>query len=85
MKNIFITILLLLTYSLTFADGIIIADNVNYPGRILKNKSTNVEVNIEGLIAKTITIQEFQNEWNQMVDGVYSFPLPLNARVIRLK
>lgn len=84
MKNTYITILLLLICSLTFADGIIIADNENYPGRILKNKSTNVEVNIEGLIAKTITIQEFQNEWNQMIDGVYSFPLPLNARVTRL-
>lgn len=84
MKNIYITILLLLIYSTTFADGIIVADNVIYPGRILKNKSTNVEVNIEGLIAKTITIQEFQNEWNQVIDGVYSFPLPLNARVTRL-
>lgn len=84
MKNIYITILLLLIYSTTFADGIIIADNVNYPGRILKNKSTNVEVNIDGLIAKTVTTQEFQNEWNQIVDGVYSFPLPLNASVTRL-
>lgn len=84
MRNICITILLVLINSLTYADGIIIADNENYPGRILKNKSTNVEVNIEGLIARTITTQEFQNEWNQEINGVYSFPLPLNARATRL-
>ncbi len=84
MKYLFITVIILLTYSISFADGIIIADNENYPGMILKNNSTSIEVNIEGLIVKTITMQEFQNEWNEMVDGVYSFPLPLNARVTRL-
>lgn len=84
MKNIFSTILVLFLCNLIFADGIIIVNNNNYPGTILKNKSTSVEVNIDGLLVKTVSIQEFQNEWDQTIDGVYSFPLPLNARTTRL-
>ena len=54
MKQIIFIILMLFIHNITFADGIILADNENYPGRILRNKSTSVEVNIEGLIVKTI-------------------------------
>ncbi len=42
MKYLFITVIILLTYSISFADGIIIADNENYPGMILKNNSTSI-------------------------------------------
>jgi len=84
MKNIIITSIFILLYISSFADGIIISSDDNYPGTILKNKSTSVEVNIDGLIVKTTSTQEFCNEWNEVTNGVYSFPVPLNARVTRL-
>ena len=81
--------ILFLTCSITFgikvyADGLIVTDNTKYPGFYLKNVSTQVEVIINGLIAETIVTQEFENEWNMTVNGVYSFPLPAGARSTRL-
>lgn len=81
------TIILLLTIINTFAllaDGLIIPEGDTYPGDFLRNKSTSIEVKINGLIAETIVYQEFENESDEAITGVYSFPLPMNARTTRL-
>lgn len=84
MKTYIILIALLILSLNTFADGVMTSKNESYPGLFLKNKSTEITVNINGLIAETIVRQEFENEWNQSVDATYSFPVPLNSRVTRL-
>ena len=58
-----------------FADGIIVPIQEDYPSAYLKNRLTDVFVEINGLIVETVVYQEFENEWNDTVDGVYSFPL----------
>ena len=81
----FIIILYSILYSkVVFADGLIIPNNNKYPASYLKNKSTEIRVTINGIIAETVVTQEFENEWDNSVDGVYSFPLPANARTTRL-
>ena len=84
MKNYYILVALFLFSLNSFADGVLTSQNENYPGLFLKNKSTEITVNINGLVAETIVKQEFENEWNQSVDATYSFPVPLNARVTGL-
>ncbi|MBE0655686.1 MAG: VWA domain-containing protein, partial [Bacteroidales bacterium] len=37
------------------------------------------------LFAETFVYQEFENEWKDSTDGVFSFPLPQNARATRLQ
>ena len=84
MKTYHILIVLLLFGLNSFAEGVLTSQNENYPGLFLKNKSTEITVNINGLIVETIVRQEFENEWNQSVDAIYSFPVPLNSNVTRL-
>ena len=81
-KNILLIILVFAILQNIHADGLMLPINENYPKDFLHNKSTEITVNIKGLIAKTIVRQEFTNEWNQAVDAVYSFPLPADARAI---
>lgn len=84
-KNIYIILILSLILSKNgLADGLLIPSNKDYPTSYLKNKVSNIEVNITEGIAETIVTQEFENEWHQSVDGVFSFPLPPNARASRL-
>ncbi|RQW02503.1 hypothetical protein EH222_13565, partial [candidate division KSB1 bacterium] len=62
------------------ADGLLMPVEENYPKDFLRNRLTHVTVKINGLIAETEVYQEFENEWDQAVDAVYSFPLPPDAR-----
>ena len=76
----------LVIFSLTaFADGIIVPQEGGYPNEFLKNKSTDVSVEINGLVSETVVYQEFRNEWKDTVDGVFTFPLPPGARATRLQ
>jgi len=86
MKNhmIKIFLVLLLFSSMVFADGLLMPVDSSYPDDFLRNKITEVTVNINGLIAETVVYQEFTNEWDQTVDAVYSFPLPPDARSTKL-
>jgi Ca-activated chloride channel family protein len=84
MKTYKIIIALLLLSLNSFADGVLTSQNENYPGFFLKNKSTEITVNINGLVVETIVKQEFENEWSKSVDATYSFPVPLNSRVTSL-
>ncbi|MDX2430533.1 MAG: VIT domain-containing protein, partial [Bacteroides sp.] len=63
----------------TYADGIFVPAQKDYPSAYLKNRITDVSVEINGLVAETVVYQEFENEWNDTVSGVYSFPLPPDA------
>jgi Ca-activated chloride channel family protein len=86
MKRSFLFTSLIISLSINvFADGLIVVSQQEYPYVILKNKATNVDVEINGLIAETVVYQEFENEWDQTIDGVYSFPLPPDARATRLQ
>lgn len=81
-----IIIALLSAFSINlFGDGIIVPSKTEYPSSCLKNKVSDIFVDINGLIAVTTVYQEFENEWNEFVDGVYLFPLPPDARAIRLQ
>ena len=85
MKKIFIKIILII-FSLTafaYANGLLMPSNQNYPKDFLRNTDTEVTVNIHGEIAETIVYQEFENEWSDSTDAVYSFPLPPNARATK--
>lgn len=84
MKKLILVIGAFIYSLILMADGLIVPDNDNYPGPYLKNKSTDITVKINGLIAETIVTQEFKNEWGKAVNGVFSFPLPMNARSTRL-
>jgi len=62
------------------ADGLLMPSDTSYPSYFLRNRITEVSVNINGLVAETVVYQEFVNDWNKPVDAVYSFPLPYDAR-----
>ncbi|MEM6646941.1 MAG: VWA domain-containing protein [Bacteroidota bacterium] len=84
MRRVLVFALLLALAAPAFADGLLLADDRDYPGRLLRNRTTHVKVIIHGLVAETIVTQEFDNEWDRPVDGVYSFPLPPEARSTQL-
>src|SRR3989339_118691 len=70
-------------FSFSLADGLLIPVNENYPKDLLRTNVTEVTVNINGSIAETIVYQEFENEWIDSTDAVYSFPLPSDARATK--
>ncbi len=80
--NKIILIFLSLT-AVSFANGLLMPSNQNYPKDFLRNTVTEVTVNIHGEIAETVVYQEFENEWFDSTDAVYSFPLPPNARATK--
>ena len=47
--------------------------------------NTDVEMKISGLVARVSVRQEFRNEGNEWVEGVYVFPLPDRAAVDRMR
>ncbi len=84
-KLIKMILLFLFVYANTlFADGLLLSQNEDYPGLLLRNKTTKVNVKIHGLIAEVVVYQEFVNEWNETVDAVFNFPLPDEARSTEL-
>jgi len=44
-------------------------------------KHTDVKAEISGQLARTTVTQEFQNPFNDKIEAVYVFPLPVNAAV----
>jgi len=90
LKELFMTrsVQLLITLSILWAgsvcgDGLMIPADRDYPKEFLRNRMTRIEVDIDGLIARTSVYQEFVNEWELPTDAVYSFPLPEGARATR--
>ena len=73
-------IIVLLWTSLSIADGVMRPSNTSYPSDFLRHKITKIDVAFHGQVAVTTVYQEFQNEWTQKVDAVYSFPLARDAR-----
>ncbi|MBZ0182452.1 MAG: VIT and VWA domain-containing protein [Melioribacteraceae bacterium] len=84
MKKLLIIILVLAGFNSLFADGLMMPTNENYPKDFLRNKITDINVTIDGFLAKTIVYQEFLNESNLKTDAVYSFPLPPDARAVNV-
>ena len=85
MLNRFILAVILLALSkLALSDGLLLPKDQNYPADFLRNRLTEVNVKIDGLVAQTMVYQEFVNEWDQAVDAVYNFPLPADARSTQL-
>ena len=46
---------------------------------------TDVEINVTGLIARTVVTQYFHNPTDAWLEGIYVFPLPQNAAVDTLE
>ncbi len=79
-RLVYIWITVLVFVSSGYSDGLLVPEDEEYPKDFLRNCVTNVTVNIHGLIAETSVYQEFENEWTEKTDAVYSFPLPPDAR-----
>lgn len=69
-----------LSFSVCSATGVMLPVSKSYPKDFLRLKSTEVTVNIHGIVAETVVLQQFENEWDDSTDAVYSFPLPADAR-----
>lgn len=63
--------------------GLLLRMESGYTTATLLN--TDVEINISGLVARVSVRQEFRNESQDWVEGVYVFPLPDKAAVDRLR
>jgi Ca-activated chloride channel family protein len=83
-NRIILTIFLIGLANLAFSDGLLLPENEGYPADFLRNRITEVNVTINGLVVETVVYQEFVNEWDQAVDAVYNFPLPVDARSTQL-
>jgi Ca-activated chloride channel family protein len=46
---------------------------------------TNVNITVNGLVARVSVMQEFRNEGSEWVEGIYVFPLPDEAAVDRMR
>jgi len=84
MKYLLGILVLLMTLSSLFADGLLMPNDEDYPADFLRHRATIIDVEIEDLYATTIVYQEFVNDWHQSTDAVWSFPLPYDARSINL-
>jgi Ca-activated chloride channel family protein len=47
--------------------------------------NTSIEARVSGLVARVVVRQEFRNDGNDWVEGIYVFPLPDTAAVDRLR
>jgi Ca-activated chloride channel family protein len=47
--------------------------------------STNVQMTVSGVVARATVSQQFRNDSQDWVEGIYVFPLPENAAVDRLR
>ncbi|MDH3409051.1 MAG: VIT domain-containing protein, partial [Gammaproteobacteria bacterium] len=47
--------------------------------------NTDVSININGLVARVSVMQEFRNEAEEWVEGIYVFPLPDEAAVDHMR
>jgi len=81
-RKILYTVLIVFCIGITasFADGLMLPSDENYPKNLMQNRTTQIYVKLSGQIAQTVVYQEFVNEWHQSTDAVYSFPLPPDAR-----
>ncbi|MEJ2055791.1 MAG: hypothetical protein P8X42_17900, partial [Calditrichaceae bacterium] len=61
-------------FSKGICDGLMLPASEEYPKDLLRNRVTEVNVTINGLVAETEVYQEFVNEWYDTTDAVYSFP-----------
>ncbi|NNE69244.1 MAG: VWA domain-containing protein, partial [Rhodothermales bacterium] len=84
MRATLLAFALLLSAPAALADGLLLSTDPDYPGSLLRNRVTRVDVRIDGLIAQTTAYFEFVNEWDRETDAVFSFPLPDDARAVRM-
>ena len=47
--------------------------------------NTDVNINVNGLVARVSVMQEFRNEGSEWVEGIYVFPLPGGAAVDHMR
>ncbi|MBT3801537.1 MAG: hypothetical protein HOG05_10335, partial [Bacteroidetes bacterium] len=83
--KLLISLLLIVSINFTFADGIMLSSKESYPNHLLKNVSTEINVEINGLVAITTVFQKFLNESDSITDAVWNFPLPEKARSMRMR
>ncbi|MBT7825800.1 MAG: VWA domain-containing protein [Bacteroidetes bacterium] len=83
--KLLISLLLIVSINFTYADGIMLSSKESYPNHLLKNVSTEINVEINGLVAITTVFQKFLNESDSITDAVWNFPLPEKARSMRMR
>ncbi|MDP4174820.1 MAG: VIT domain-containing protein [Bacteroidota bacterium] len=79
-RKLILPVLFFTALSVCKATGLLMPVAKGYPKDFLRLRTCEVTVNISGLVAETVVYQEFQNEWTDSTDAVYSFPLPQDAR-----
>ncbi|NQT61817.1 MAG: VWA domain-containing protein [Candidatus Marinimicrobia bacterium] len=84
MKQLLSLLVILAISSSVFADGLLMPNDENYPADFLRHRATIIDIEIEELYAMTVVYQEFVNDWHETTDAVWSFPLPYDARSIKL-
>jgi Ca-activated chloride channel homolog len=82
MKRNLLLLFVLIFWRVSFSDGLMMPSKEDYPKDFLRNRLTEVTVDIHGMVAETSVYQEFVNEWNDSTGAVYSFPLPPDARAV---
>lgn len=85
MKQLFSLLVILAALSSVFADGLLMPNDEDYPADFLRHRATIIDLEIDELYATTIVYQEFVNDWHETTDAVWSFPLPYDARSIKLQ
>ncbi len=65
------------------AGGLLMRMETGYVTATLLN--TDVEMQVNGMVSRVSVKQEFRNEGNEWVEGVYVFPLPATAAVDHLR
>ena len=80
-----LVLLSLLFVSGVLADGLLMSNDEDYPADFLRHRASIIDVDIQELYATTTVYQEFVNDWAETTDAVWSFPLPFDARSVRLR
>lgn len=80
MQNRILNLLLIFLAVNLHADGLMMPTENEYPKDFLRHRSSKIFVQIHGMLAETAVYSEFENEWTEETDAVYSFPLPPDAR-----
>lgn len=79
-NKIQILVLLFVAAVTVQGDGLLMPNEKDYPKDFLRHRMSKIIVQIHGLVAETAVYSEFENEWTEETDAVYSFPLPPDAR-----
>ena len=83
MKKLYLVFLVALVCQFSFANGVVIVDNV--AGTYLKMTQSQIDVIVQNQIATIVTSQKFINDFGSAQIIEYAFPVPVEASVTQLR